>query len=299
MPGENGNDRAVRSWGVAYCDTVLCIAALVVLASCSGDSGKKADSGGEKVYASVNDARLTETGLRALVPSDFYSTLTPEHKKEIVQEWINNELLYQEAIRQKIDGDPEIARIIENSTRTLVSNELLERNLNSVKAPDDKQLQAFFEAHKKNFILPDREYKIRFASFENRRDAEDFWRKVKSRSGFSELAADMSKDPSARQGGDLGSVSEEMVEPEVWTAIAETVKKFGLVKISDPFKIASGYACVIVDEMYEAGSVKSFESVRDQVRDMYMVEKREEARKELIKKLTSSAKVTLSFENGK
>jgi len=275
---------------------VVCMA----LAACSGDSGKKTENGAEKVYATVNEAKLTETGLRALVPGDFYNTLTPEHKKEIIQEWINNELLYQEAIRQKIDSDPEIARIIENSRRTLVSNELLERNLNSVSAPDDKQLQDYFESHKKNFILPDREYKIRFASFDNRRDAEEFWRKVKSKGGFSELAADMSRDPSAAKGGDLGSISEDMVEPEVWDAIGNTVKKYGLVKISDPFRMASGvYACVIVDEMYEAGSVKSFESVREQVRDMYMVEKREEARKELIKKLTSSAKVTLSYENGK
>ena len=219
---------------------LFAIVACAVLAACSGNSDKGSDSGGEKVYASVNDVKLTETGLRALVPGDFYNTLTPEHKKEIIREWINNELLYQEAIRQKIDSDPEIIRIIENSKRTLVSNELLERNLNSVSAPDDKQLQAFFESHKKNFILPDREYKIRFASFENRRDAEDFWRKVKSKGGFSELAADMSKDPSAGKGGDLGSVSEDMVEPEVWNAIGDTVKKYGLVKISDPFKLASG-----------------------------------------------------------
>ena len=274
--------------------TVSCVA-LAFWVGCSDK--KKAVDTGEKVYARVNDAALTESGLRALVPSDFYNTLTPEHKKEIIQEWVNNELLYQEAVKIKIDRDPEIARIIENSKRNLLRNELLERSLSDVKAPDNKELQKYYEEHKKNFIINEREYKVRYAAFDTRKDVENFWKRVKERVGFSELTAEMSKDQSARSGGDLGTVSEDAVEPAVWEAINATVKKYGLVKISDPFKISTGWACVIVDDMYEAGSAKPFDAIHDQVLDMYMVDKREEARKELLKQLSSKAKITYSFEN--
>jgi peptidyl-prolyl cis-trans isomerase C len=276
--------------GMAFCVT------LALWAGCS-DKKKTADTG-EKVYATVNNAALTESGFRALVPSDFYNTLTPDHKKEIIQEWVNNELLYQEAIKLKIDRDPEIARIIENSKRNLLSNEVLERSLSDVKAPDDKELQKYYEEHKKNFILHEREYRVRYAAFDTRKDAEDFWKNVKASKGFSELAAKMSKDQSARSGGDLGSVSEDAVEPVIWAAINETVKKYGLVKISDPFKVSTGWACVIVDDMYEAGSAKPFDAVHDQLLDLYMVNKREDARRELLKRLSSKARITNSFESG-
>jgi peptidyl-prolyl cis-trans isomerase C len=263
--------------------------AVVLAVGCSKKGGNV--DPGDAVYAKVNDSVLTESGLRALVPSDFYNTLTPEHKKEIIQEWVNNELLYQEALRQKIDHDPEIAGIIENSKRNLLRNELLERNLSAIKAPDESVLQKYYEDHKKNFMVQDREYKVRFALFDTQSDASDFWKKVKSSAGFSDLTREMSKDRSAPSGGDLGVISEEDVEPAVWAAINQTTKKYGLVKISDPFRVSNGWACLIVDGMFEPGTAKPFDIVHDQVLDMYMVDKRDEARNELLKQLSSKAKI--------
>lgn len=274
----------------------IILGACMALALWTGCSKKnKTVDTGEKVYARVNDAELTESGLRELVPSDFYNTLTPDHKKEIVQEWVNNELLYQEALKLKIDRDPEIVSILNNSKRNLLRNELLERSLSDVKAPEDKELQKYYEDHKKNFILHEREFKVRYAAFDTRKDAEDFWKKVKARMGFSELTIEMSKDPSARSGGDIGTLSEDMVEPSVWESINATAKKYGLVKISDPFKVSTGWACLIVDDIYEAGSAKPLDTIREQVLDMYMVDKREEARKGLFKQLSSKARITYSF----
>ena len=59
----------------------------------------------------MNGTKLTESELQALVPKEFYGKLTPSHKKEIVKEWVNNELLYQKALELEIDKEPEIARI--------------------------------------------------------------------------------------------------------------------------------------------------------------------------------------------
>jgi hypothetical protein len=55
---------------------------------------------------------------------------------------------------------------------------------------------------------------------------------------------------------------------------------------------------VIVDDMYEAGSAKPFDAVHDQLLDLYMVDKREDARRELLKRLSSKARITNSFESG-
>jgi hypothetical protein len=67
--------------------------------------------------------------------------------------------------------------------------------------------------------------------------------------------------------------------------------KAGLRKISDPFMVIDGWGCVIVDEVYDPGTIKPFEYVRDLVADMYMTEKREEAKEALISRLTAQADI--------
>ncbi|MFA6470674.1 MAG: peptidyl-prolyl cis-trans isomerase [Candidatus Latescibacterota bacterium] len=267
------------------CGLILSIAYF----GCSGKSEN--NEANEKVYARVNDAKLTESSLQALVPKDFYDKLTAEHKKEIISEWVNNELLYQEALRQKIDKNPEIARIIENSKRTLLSNELLESSAENANTPSEKDMRKYYEEHKDNFVLQSSEYKVRYALFEEKKKADYFWKKVKGKADFSELAKEESKDPSAPKGGDIGIINEESVDPQIWRAIIDTVSKYGLGKISNPFKVSDGWACVIVDDKSEAGGVKPFEKVRDQILDIYSVEKREEARSALLKKLAANAKI--------
>ena len=82
-----------------------------------------------------------------------------------------------------------------------------------------------------------------------------------------------------------------MIEPAIWNAVENTYNKLGLVKISDPFSVMDGWSCLIVDEVYEKDTVKPFEIVRDQVLDMYLVEKREEARTAFVDELGMKAKI--------
>ncbi|MCE5251020.1 peptidyl-prolyl cis-trans isomerase [bacterium] len=263
---------------------------VIIYGGCS--AGNEKSDTRERVYAKVNGARLTESDMKALVPGDVYDKMTEMHKSEVVKGWAKNEVLYQEALRRNIDKDPMIARILENSKRNLLVNELLERIFADIKAPSDDELKDYYNKRKDYFVLPDNEYKIRYALFDSREIVDDFWKKVKLGSSFSDLAQKMSKDPSFQNGGDLGIVSEEMIEPEVWKAIIVTYKKLGIVKISDPFSVSGGWACLIIDEIYEQGSVKPFEAVRDQVREMYIVEKREEVKNEFIEQLSQKAKIT-------
>ncbi len=86
----------------------------------------------EQILATVDGVHLTESDLIAIVPGDFYDGLTAEHKGKIVDEWVNKELLYQEALRIEIEKDPEIERLLHDSERNLLSNELLERSSRAV-----------------------------------------------------------------------------------------------------------------------------------------------------------------------
>ncbi len=272
---------------------VLLWAALTVFSGCSGD--KQTSKTGESMYAAVNGNSLTESDFRSLVPTEFYDRLTQTHKKEIVDEWIQSELLYQEAVRLGLDKEPRISRILEKSRRDLLSAEILSRKLSDIPIPSDGELKRYYDENSDYFILQSDEYAVRYALFDTIENARDFFNKVKKGASFSDLAIQDSKDPSARNGGDLGVINEESVEPAVWSEIINTTEKLGLRKISSPFSVIEGFGIVIVDELYKMGTLKPFNLVRDQVLDFYMMEKRQASKENLIRQLTSDAKIEYYF----
>ncbi|MFC1490154.1 peptidyl-prolyl cis-trans isomerase [Candidatus Latescibacterota bacterium] len=249
----------------------------------------------EKIYVTVNGAYLTESGLRAITPKEFFDNLTLEHKRKIVEEWVNIELLYQEALATGIENDPEIKRLLLNSRQNLLSNEFLERELSDIEAPNAAELELYYTQNKEYFEIVSNEFLVRYALFDNKDDADAFHKRVKANESFSDLASKLSKHPSSKSGGNLGIVNEDSVEPNIWEMINNIYEKLGTRKISDPFIVIDGWGCVIVDEIYEPGTIKPLESVKDLLIDMYMSEKREETKDTLIKGLKDKAEI--KYEN--
>jgi len=262
---------------------------LIFVSGCS--RGQKEGAGDGRIYASVNGVNLTESDLRSLVPSDFYDRLTSDHKTQIIEEWIQNELLYQEALKEEIDREESIRRLLNQSRQHLLSNELLERRLENIEKPSDDILRQYYDQHRDLFELQANEYRLRYALFDNKVDADNFHRRVKRDESFSDLARTASKDPSSLTGGDLGVINEEMVDPAIWEGIISTKTKYGLHRISDPFTVVDGWACIIIDEQYEAGTLKLFEQARDLLYDMYMTEQREKVKQDYIQQLVSNADI--------
>jgi|GEM_PF-3471236 peptidyl-prolyl cis-trans isomerase C len=268
---------------------VLFILGSVVLFGCfDSDDAGDAD---EQVYATVNGVQLTESALRANIPKEFYDKLTSEHKRKIVEELVNSELLYQGALSAEIDNEAEVKRLLLNSKQHLLSNEYLERELSDIKPPNTNELKEYYTRNKEYFAISSTEYRVRYALFDNKDDAQAFFIRVKKNESFSDLSKKLSKHPSSNSGGNLGIVNEDSVEPNIWVMINNVYSKVGLRKISDPFGVIDGWGCVIVDEVYEPGTFKPFEYVRDLLTDMYMSEKREEAKEELIARLTAEADI--------
>ena len=273
--------------------TILSAVLSIAFTGCFGTQDE--DEINERIYATVNGVHLAESGLRAIIPKDFYDRLTPEHKRKIIEEWVNKELLFQEALSLEIEKDPEIENLLYNSKRNLLSNEFLERELSNIKIPTDAQLRVFYNNNKEYFEIQTKDYEVRYALFDNKKDATSFSIRVKKNESFSKLAKEYSKHPSSQNGGELGLVNEEIIEPNIWNNIISIVENRGIRRVSDPFRVIDGWGCVIVDRVHEPGTIKPFEYVRNLVLDMYLAEEREKAQTALIKRLTVEADIRYQF----
>jgi peptidyl-prolyl cis-trans isomerase D len=160
----------------------------------------------------------------------------------------------------------------------------------------DEKLKAFYEEQKDQYSTPERRKisHILFAINDKQNDAaalakaEQAQKELANKKDFAVLAKELSDDKlTAKEGGDLGLFAVGSMEKDFETA-ASSLK---LNEVSKPVKSKFGYHLIKVTELVPA-SIKSFDSVKDELTKSYQKNQAENIFYEQGEKLTES-----SYEN--
>lgn len=157
-----------------------------------------------KVLAEVDGRAITEDTLKKYqrfrgVPKDA----NPEQQKRIIlEELINRELLYLDAIEKGVDQQPEVKADIENQKINIIAGVMLKQATDSVKLSDDELKQAY-EQHIKTLPAME-EYKASHILLETEQDAKAVIAELDKGADFTQLAKEKSTGPSGPSGGGLG-----------------------------------------------------------------------------------------------
>ena len=138
----------------------------VILAGCTKEPEKK------EYVARVNDKFLTQEELNNMLQTadnkNFY-------KDEIIRNWINNELLYQKAIKEGITDDSLYKRLTDESKIELAVTLLLNQvYLKEKEKISSKQIEEFYENNKNDFKAFYDSYVINVINFNNEDKAIKF-----------------------------------------------------------------------------------------------------------------------------
>jgi len=138
----------------------------VILAGCTKEPEKK------EYVARVNDKFLTQEELNNMLQTadnkNFY-------KDEIIRNWINNELLYQKAIKEGITDDSLYKRLTDESKKELAVTLLLNQvYLKEKEKISSKQIEDFYENNKNDFKAFYDSYVINVINFNNEDKAIKF-----------------------------------------------------------------------------------------------------------------------------
>ena len=163
-----------------------------------------------------------------------------------------------------------------DSIRTEVETQLLTARVQTVVAgpidPSEDDLEAYFEAHISSYDQPE---KIRASHIlvDDEKTAEEVLSELKDGADFAGLAKAYSKDTATKDnGGDLGWFSRGKMVREFEDA-AFGLKNIG--DISDIVKTSYGYHIIKLTGR-EPAHTPTFDEVKDQVRDDYIQEKKNE-----------------------
>ena len=154
--------------------------------------------------------------------------------------------------------------------RSLLTREVIGREVGSRIVLSRDDARKFYEAHKKEFESPGLVHLGQILiSTEKRKPEEaekranDALAELKAGQRFADIAKKYSDGPSAEQGGDVGFMKEESLAPD----IAAVVAKLDLNEFSNPIQSKYGYIILKVLERYSPG-IPKFEEVEKRVNDV-------------------------------
>jgi peptidyl-prolyl cis-trans isomerase C len=254
---ERGLIEATVEWSVANARSVVGVTLVAaLLAAAPAVAAQNAAPA-----AKVNGANIPQYRLDAAIKSRIAQGQqdSPEMRKSIRDQLINQEVVAQEALKRGLEKQPHVAARIELDRQSALVSAYFEDHLR--KNPiTDEMLRKEYERLKPE--LPAREYKVRHILVEKEDDAKNIIAQIRKGASFEKLAAEHSKDSGSRaRGGDLDwGPAERYVKP-----FAEAVTRLKKGAMTDtPVQTDFGFHVIRVDDE-RATKVPTFEEAKQQL----------------------------------
>ena len=232
------------------------------------------------IVAQVGNRHLTKEALERRIPPPFAGTISPKEKQILVENWIAEELLYREAIRQQLDQDPEISDRIDRAVRQLLASELMARTHARDAEVSEDEILTYYEEHRADFERDQLELRVRHLILADRNAQTRAWNRLQKGEFFEQVAREVSIDQSAVNGGDLGYFTEDMVNPSFWAACWDA-------KLGHRIRTRTelGYHIIEVMDRNDTGSIRDLVDVRSEIQQRILTERRRAQRAKLLAEL--------------
>lgn len=275
----------------------MILGVMVVLTLCSGGIARAAEKAADKGKPAEKPAAgrseiVARVGDRVITAEEFnliYKRLgrgNPQmaslaKKREVLEQAIDQILLFDEARRQGVDRRPVVRMQIEEAVSKILIQAMLREAMAKARDVSDADVQAYWKAHPEEFQgSPKIRLRHIFIAFKDPQSLADkdqtsikageVLKKLKQGEPFDILARRQSDDPATRdRGGDMGYMELNQVAPYLVKAIEHL--KPG--EVSPPIAGPFGYHLIKMEEREEKGRVLPFEEAKEEakqklVRDM-------------------------------
>ena len=261
--------------------TVLLLAAFFALSGCGNPKSRPlATVDGKAITVGDFDKRVSK------MPA-YYKTLASQRKKDFLDDMINEQLIYKEALKRGIGRDTEVKELVDEAKRKIIIAKLMEVEVKK-SAVNEEKIKEFYGLHKTDFVTP---LKLRASHImvDTEAEAGEVLQKLKDGGDFAQLAKQYSKDPSKDRGGDIGYFIKGQLMPE----IEDVCFKLQVGQTSDMIKTKFGYHIVKLTDRIEPRTVELSE-VRDAIEKELKDRAQQKTLDDLVKILRTKAHVKIN-----
>jgi peptidyl-prolyl cis-trans isomerase C len=223
-----------------------------------------------KILATVNGKEITKKDIDESIsrfPADRQQYISSEEgRKQLLEQIISFELIYNEAKDTGLENDPEYKYQADAMKREILTQLAIKKVLSEVKVTED-EVNDYYKANKEAFTAP-KQVHAKHILVDTEEKALQIKKELDAGKAFEEAAKEYSSCPSKEQGGDLGSFSRGQMVPE----FEEAAFSQEIGSVSAPVKTQFGYHLIKVEGKNEA-EPKSFKEVKKEIFDKLVQER--------------------------
>lgn len=236
-----------------------------------------------KILAMVNNKPVTQEELDFMLsnlnPQIAVQFSGPEGEKRLLEEYIHQKLLLEDALDTKLDETPEFIDEYAKLKENLLSQFAVKKILGSISVSDE-DAKDFYEKNPSFFVKP-QEFRASHILVAEEEKAHELYDEIVNKNGdFALIAADNSTCPSAATGGDLNYFTAGQMVPE----FEQAVFALNVGEVSKPVKTQFGYHIVKLTDKKDSQTV-SFEESKETIINNLTAQKQQEKYLESIEKL--------------
>ncbi|MBN2411581.1 peptidyl-prolyl cis-trans isomerase [candidate division KSB1 bacterium] len=263
----------------------LILLPLIIITFCT-----KEDKPDSPIVAKVGKEIFTMNDLKQVIPQNSDLDISPLQIQNYIKRWIENELVYQEALVNGFEKDSDIQKGIEKLIRDYIVVKYLEKNIDQGIEVTEAEIEEFYQNNSSEFIRPKDLYHIQLIAVTTYREANAIRSSLVSGQKFEDLAREHSLDESRENGGNLGWLTLDELPP----ILAEKVPYSGI-NIINRIKSLDGYYVIRVIEKRSKGETQTLEEVRDIITWRVKAWKRENKYRRLITYLSENSNVETNY----
>ncbi|MEE9499864.1 MAG: peptidyl-prolyl cis-trans isomerase [Candidatus Omnitrophota bacterium] len=257
---------------------------VLMLSGCAGPSDKdvlaRIDRKNTITLAGFNE-RISKLPKR-------YQDVINKNKKEFLDEIIIDTLLYNEAVRKKLDRDDDVKKVIREAEKKILIARLLNEEVEEKIIVNEKDISAYYDANKEKFATPEA-LRASHILVKTEEEAGDILVELSNNRNFEDLARGRSVDPTSKIGGDIGYFTRHQLVPE----IEEICFNMQVGEISGIVKTKFGYHIIKLTER-KPPRVKELAEVRDAIEETLKRVKKKVLFNEFVTALKEKAQITIN-----
>ena len=239
----------------------------------------------KKVLAKVGQKEITnldvQSAIQGLDPFQAQQFQTEEGQKYVLEDLINQELLYMYAKENNVDQEEEFRNEMKRVEENVLKQYVINKILTSVKLTEEEK-KAFYEAQKSNFSRPETA-SAKHILVDTEEKANEILGKINSGEvSFEDAAAQHSSCPSKDAGGDLGTFGKGQMVPEFEEAVFNMNKG----EVSKPVKTQFGHHLIKLETRNES-TIPEYDEVAEEVGKTLLYQKQGEVYQEKLNEVKS------------
>ncbi|MBM7614973.1 peptidylprolyl isomerase [Alkaliphilus hydrothermalis] len=245
-----------------------------------------------QVVARVGEKQITqeyvENVLKNIDPQRAMQFASPEGKQKLVEELVNQELFYLDAINKGLDKDEAFVNEVEKMKENLLKQYAINLAIKDVTV-SEADVAGFYTENKDKFISPESVHASHIL-VDDEATANSILEEINDGLSFEEAAEKHSKCPSKAQGGDLGSFQRGRMVPE----FEEAAFAMEAGAISKPVQTQFGFHLIKVMEK-QPSEVSPLEEVKPQLTQQLVTMKQQEVYYNKIEELKNQFPVKINL----